>query len=270
MSKLVFISGATGGLGKAFAVECASRGWNVFLTDLNEQALEILASSLEHTYGVKVFYHSCDLTEMNSRSDFFEVIKSKRHKFGMLINVAGGDHEGLFMKCSRNEIQTILRLNIEATVDVIHAMLRLADPTETFRVINISSLAAFYPMPVKATYAASKRFILNFTFALREELKDMGGSATVLCPAGLPTTPHCIQSIESQGIMGQLTTMNIGKVASRTIDLALKGRAIYIPGLINQVLQKAGGLLPSPQIARLIANRWRMTHEKMAAQEEAG
>ena len=64
MKSMFFISGATGGLGKAFAVECASRGWDLFLTDLQEDRLVLLAHGLEQTYGVKVIVHPADLTDL--------------------------------------------------------------------------------------------------------------------------------------------------------------------------------------------------------------
>ena len=63
MTSWIMITGATGGLGKAFAVECASRGWNVFLTDLRDGSLETLANGLRRTYGVNVEQHACDLAD---------------------------------------------------------------------------------------------------------------------------------------------------------------------------------------------------------------
>jgi hypothetical protein len=149
-----------------------------------------------------------------------------------------------------------------------HALLERMDPLQPFRIINVSSLAAFYPMPVKATYAASKRFLLDFSLALREELRDRGVTVTVLCPAGMPTNDSCIEAIEAQGIMGQLTTMDIGVVAARTIDKALKGRAVYIPGNLNRLMQWAGSLIPRGSLAALIGKRWMASHKKrtLAAQ----
>jgi short-subunit dehydrogenase len=116
-------------------------------------------------------------------------------------------------------------------------------------------------MPVKATYAASKRFLLDFSLALREEVRPLGATVTVLCPAGLPTTPECIRAIEAQGLMGQLTTQDIGSVAAGTLDCALKGRAVYIPGLFNRMLQMLGALAPASLVASLIGHRWRATHQ---------
>ncbi len=259
---VVAISGASGGLGKAFAVECASRGWDLFLTDLRQEPLQALAEGLRNAYGVRVMVETCDLTDAAARSALFESIRANGLRFWMLINVAGLDYEGPFYEQTRQQIRTILRLNIEGTLEMTHALLEHRDPMAAFRIINVASLAAFYPMPVKATYAASKRFLLDFSLALREEVRELGATVTVLCPAGMPTTRECIEAIEAQGLMGQVTTQNTGSVAARTLDAALKGRALVIPGFLNRLLQALGGLLPPSWIATLINHRWRAARQK--------
>ena len=143
-----------------------------------------------------------------------------------------------------------------------HALLDFKDPAIPFRIVNVSSLAAFFSMPVKATYAASKRFLLDFSLALRNELREQNVTVTVLCPAGLPTTAECITAIEAQGIFGQLTTEDIGKVAHQTIEAALRGRAIVIPGFLNQALKALGGLVPPVSLAEMVGKRWRMARQK--------
>ena len=269
MKNLVFISGATGGLGKAFAVECASRGWDLFLTDLDPILLETLSNGLCNTYSVKIIHRPCDLTDLLARTRMFEAIREEALKFRCLINVAGVDFEGPFSDQSRDAIRTIVRLNIEATLDVTHELLDRADPSTPFRIINVASLAAFYPMPIKATYAASKRFLVDFSLALRDEVASRGATVTVLCPAGMPTTPDCIHGIEVQGLMGQLTTQNIGTVAAQTLDYAMQGRPMVIPGVLNQILQMAGNLVPPISLAGLIGNRWRAAYQKRIRAIEA-
>lgn len=264
MDSLVFITGATGGLGKAMAAECASRGWGLFLTDLRRDKLALLAVGLERSYGVKVMRREADLTNPESRAELFEALRREGLHFRGLINVAGTDHEGLFLERSQEEIIAILRLNIEATLIVTHALLQLRDEAVTFRIINVSSLAAFFSMPVKATYAASKRFLLDFSLALRNELKEQNVTVTALCPAGLPTTEGCIAAIESQGIMGQLTTEDIGKVAHQTVEGALRGQAIVIPGFLNRLIKWLGGLVPATSIAEMVGSRWRLAQERRA------
>ena len=262
MNSMFFITGATGGLGKAFAAECASRGLDLFLTDLREEDLAMLAQGLERSYGVRVLTHAANLTEATSRAGMFDRIRSEAWKFRGLLNVAGLDYEGLFYERSPEEISAIVRLNIEATLIVTHTLLDSRDPAIPFRIVNVSSLAAFFSMPVKATYAASKRFLLDFSLALRNELREQNVTVTALCPAGLPTTAGCIDAIEAQGIMGQLTTEDIGKVAHETIEAALRGRAVVIPGFLNQAIKWLGGLVPPILIAELVGTRWRAAHQR--------
>lgn len=238
------------------------RGWDLYLTDVNEEALGILAKSLQRIYRIRVFYQASDLTDPDSREIFFTKLEDHSGLFTCLINVAGLDYEGIFTQQSREDLSTIVRLNVENTINLTHRMLQLRDPILPFRVINVASLAAFYPMPVKATYAASKRFLLDFSLALREELRSSGATVTVLCPAGMPTTQVNMDTIEAQGWMGYITTRDAGKVAAIAIDAALSGKPVVIPGTINQILRLAGSFIPATWIATLVGNRWRTAQEK--------
>lgn len=256
------ITGAAGGLGKAFAVECASRGWDLFLTDARREPLEILAEGLSSAYDISVDSHACDLTDSTARDALFSHIANDGIVLSMLINVAGLDYEGPFLEQSAEQIQTILRVNIEGTLAMTHEAMEYRDPDQTFRIINVASLAAFYPMPVKATYAASKRFLLDFSLALREELRGQNASVTVLCPAGMPTNAECVRAIAAQGLVGLLTTVDVGRVANLTLDAALRGKAVVIPGAVNRILQLLGALVPAPLLAGLIGSRWSAVRER--------
>jgi short-subunit dehydrogenase len=251
---LVLITGAAG--------ECAGRGWDLFLTDLDAGALETLAGGLRNAHRVKVLTRACDLSDSDARAEWIGHLRAHGLRFRALINVAGTDFEGTFHNLPRRRMQTILRVNIEGTLDLTHALLELRDPYEPFRVINVASLAAFYPMPVKATYAASKRFLLDFSLALREELRELGATVTVLCPGGLYTNAECIAAIEAQGLAGHLTARNIGSVAAETVEAALEGRAVVIPGTFNRALRILGGLVPPSIVAKFIHRRWQSAHRK--------
>jgi short-subunit dehydrogenase len=270
MRSRVFITGASGGLGKAFAVECASRGWDLFLTDVSEAALSRLCMSLTNTYGTDVKYFCCDLTDFDSRTVLFEHLHENGCRFSFLINVAGLDYEGPFVERTRSQIRTILRLNIEANLELTHELIKLRDLSRTFRIINVASLAAFYPMPVKAMYSSSKRFLLNFSRALREELRSQDITVTALCPAGMPTTPACIEAIEAQGFAGRVTTCNVGYVAAGTIDRALKGKSVYIPGILNRMLRTVSAIVPEALVARAVGSRWNAAQSRRSAGVLAG
>ncbi len=260
MGSYIMISGATGGLGKAFAVECASRGYDLFLTDLAAGPLALLAAALQRSYGVRVRWQACDLADAEARAALFGDLEAAETRFWGVVNVAGLDHEGLFCAQARPAIRSILRLNVEGALEMMHALLALRDPGVPFRVINVASLAAFYPMPYKATYAASKRFLLDFSLALGAELAHEGVTVTALCPAGLPTTAECREAIAAQGWAGFLTTQDIGAVAAGTLDAALRGQAVYIPGVLNRLLRALGSLAPQPLVIGLIHRRWQAAH----------
>jgi len=264
MKSYVLITGAAGGVGKAFTEECAARGWDLLITDISNEKLQPLAKGLEREHGIEVITLPCDLTDADSRESLWDQINRLGLRFHMLINVAGGDVEGLFSERTPKELTTMIRLNIESTVLMNRRVLQMRDKTRTLRVINVSSLAGFYPMPVKAVYAACKRFILDFTLALNQEFSPMDATFTALCPAGLPTTRGAIQSIIAQGFWGKITTSNVGDVAARTINKALAGRSVYVPRFSNQIFKFFGTLLPPQSLAKLIGKRWKNARKRNA------
>lgn len=260
---LVLITAAAGGLGKAFAAECASRGWDLFLTDIRSDLLDPLAQGLTRMYAVKVHYFPVDLTLTEDRDALWQEIDRLGLRFNFIINIAGMEFEGAFIERSTEELRTILRLNIEAGVEMTSQVLRRRTPDSPFYILNVSSLAGFYPMPMKAVYAASKRFIIDYSLALRRELRSSGVHITVLCPAGMPTSERSIKGIERQGIIGQLTMRNVGSVAYRAVQRTLADRPIYIPGIINRVIQFVSSVVPSAWKSAFIWRRWSKTQHQV-------
>jgi short-subunit dehydrogenase len=258
----VLITGASGGLGRALACECARRGWRLFLTDLNANGLEALKCGLEREYGTTVVARACDLTNAEDVGEMLRLIDERGLRFDMLLNVAGGDYEGGLLTRPCENLLRIVSLNIEATLRITHGVLERRVPGRRFNVVFVSSLASKYPMPLKATYAASKRFLLDFSIALGQELKSQNVRVTALCPAGLATTPEAIRGISAQGIWGSLTTNKLESVAQGTINRALSGRRIYIPGILNRTLSAAGSVVPQTFVAKVIYSRWRAAQRK--------
>ncbi len=252
----VLITGAAGGLGRAFANECAQRGYDLILTDINESGLKAIKYGLERKYGISVRARACDLTSDASVAELMKYIRKEKIQPDMLLNVAGMDNEGGFIERNITSVLDIVKLNLEATLRITHSVLKERNSTSRFYIVFVSSLASMYPMPLKATYAASKRFLLDFAYALREELKSRNVSVLTLCPGGLATTREAICGITSQGFLGDATTNPIEKVVHNTISLALAGKAIYIPGLLNRSLSTLGKLFPKKLITRLLYIRW--------------
>ncbi len=262
-----FITGAAGGLGRAFALECASRGWDLVLTDIDAAGLERVGRGLLRQFDVKIHTFACDIRNEAEVEGLRTFAESGGLRPDMLLNVAGIDREGGFATRSFDRIAEILRLNIEATLRVTHMALRLRRETGRFYIVFVSSLASLYPMPLKAAYAASKRFLLDFSYALGQELKGEAVSALALCPGGLPTTPEALRGIEAQGLWGALTTNRLERVARRTITKALKGRRVYIPGTLNRAFSLAGRFVPAGLVAALLYGRWSRAQLKRPASD---
>lgn len=184
----VLITGAAGGLGRALAVECARRGYRLFLTDRNAQALCHIQDGLCRQFGVQVTAVPCDLTDSASVDAMLDQIDRAQMQFDMLLNVAGLDYEGAFLGCQRENIAQIVALNDAATLRITHAVLQRRSPGRRFFLVFVSSLASLFPMPLKATYAASKRFLLDFATALRQELKEQN-AAVPMKPYATPSMP---------------------------------------------------------------------------------
>ncbi|HAN20065.1 MAG: hypothetical protein A2Y15_05220 [Clostridiales bacterium GWF2_36_10] len=252
----VLITGASGGLGRAFAIDCAERGYNLLLTDINATGLYTVKQGLLRQYNTCILTKSCDITNDNDVEELMTFAREQDFKLDMLLNVAGIDHEGGFTERSFKQISSILRVNIEATLRITNQALLLRRPNSRFYVVFVSSLASLYPMPLKATYAASKRFLLDFSIALGQELKGQKVSVLSLCPGGLPTTQDALNGIAAQGFWGSVTTNKLEKVAHNTISKVQRNRHVYIPGVLNRSFSIAGKVLPAGFIAKLLYNRW--------------
>ncbi len=259
----VLITGATGGLGRAFAVCCAQRGYNLLLTDLCEETLCTLQQGIQRQYDITVLTRPCDITSDAEVAALMEYAKDNDMSFDMLLNVAGIDHEGGFYDKTFREISSILRVNIEATLRVTHNVLTVRRPK--FFIVNVSSLASHYPIPLKATYSASKRFLLDFSIALSHELRDENVSVLVLCPGGLVTTDEIMLRIAAQGFWGNATTNKLERVVNNTLDLALRGKHKYIPGFVNRIFSGVGKLIPATIVAKLLHGRFDKAQKQVDA-----
>ena len=256
MQKRALITGAAGGLGQAMALACAERGYDLFLTDLDAVRLAYFAEGVQRQYPVQVDSLACDLSDPTAVEDLWAWASERALRFSLLVNVAGLDFEGPFMEIEASRLNHIVRLNVESVISMIQGVVRHRAPDQRLHIINVSSLAAFNPMPIKAVYAASKRFLLDLSLALGQELADENVRILALCPAGMPTNSACIRGIEAQGLAGRITTLNVSTVARRCLARALAGRRVYIPGLVNQFVRLVSGLLPRPIVTRLIHRRW--------------
>ena len=146
----VMITGASGGLGRAMAMECARRGWKIYLADVNSGGLDSIKIGLERRFGAEVYTWLCDITCSDDVDNMIAEMSASGVRLDMLLNIAGVDFEGSFEGRDREDVAKIVSINDEATLRITHAALELRRRSEKFTVVFVSSLAAMFPMPLKA------------------------------------------------------------------------------------------------------------------------
>ena len=258
---IAMITGAAGGLGRAMAVECARRGYDVYLTDISHAALTELAGGLRRQFGVNANCRACDLTSDSDVKAMFADMDAEGVRLNMLFNIAGVDYEGGFLTRTSEEILRIVRLNIEATLRVTHARCsaahRAGSISSRFQVLRHSTQCRSRPRMPPAS-----GFCWIFQLLLRRNCDMKMFRVLALCPGGLPTTQEALRGIEAQGFWGNVTTNQLGLVARHTVSRALAGRRTYIPGFVNRTLSLLGKLVPDTWIASLLYARWNAAQKK--------
>jgi short-subunit dehydrogenase len=227
------ITGASRGLGKCLAKECARRGRNLILVALPKERIVQTANSLENMYGIKAVTYEVDLTQEEDLKVLTESVKAN-YKIDMLINNAGVGGTRQFDKATSNYINTIIQLNIRALVTLTHQLLPLLKAQKKAYVLNISSLAAFGPMPYKTIYPASKVFVSSFSRGLNAELKKSKVSVSVAYPGGMPTNQEIIERMSRHNKFIQSTFLSPEKTAKICLEQTFAGKTIIVPGTVNK------------------------------------
>lgn len=250
------ITGASQGLGKAFAEECAGRGMSLFLVALADTGLPELASVLTRSHGVRIETLEMDLTAPAAPQRLVEALHERGIVPDLLVNNAGVGFTSRFGDSSPSQNEATIQLNVVALVRITQMLLPLLRRNARSWVLNVASLGAYYPMPSMPVYSSTKSFILDFSLLLREELRSAGIAVSVLCPNGIRTNRGARALIEKQGWAGRLTCQYPDEVARAGLDGVQRNRAVIVPGTANRILRRLRPLVPRALFMRLIARRW--------------
>jgi uncharacterized protein len=232
--KYTLITGASCGLGKDLATECAKRGRNLILTALPGEQVEELGKNLEIKFGITVKTYEADLTKTDEIKMLAQTI-SQLYEVDMLINNAGLGGAKPFLEASPEYIGEMVLLNTYALVLLTRLLLPNLKKQGEAYILNIASMASFSPMPYKTVYPATKAFVYSFSRGLDAELKGTGISVSVAHPGGMKTNSEVTQRIENHNWLVQTTTLSSQKVAEICITRLLKKRKLIIPGFFNKV-----------------------------------
>lgn len=253
--KYALVTGATGGLGKAFCEALANRGYTLLLTGRSEEKLRALQTELAERYeGVATHIYPADLSDLNGRQTLMQAIERDGFALSLLANVAGADVQKGLTEYTQEKIAFQCRVNFEAAV----ALCRFAieNKAEKLQIVNVSSVSGIYPMPYFAIYSATKGALTSFSVSLREEMKGRGVNVTAVLPGAMPTREDIKAQIQGQGLWGKMAAKSPGSVAEISLNAVAKNKRKIIVGFWNKVMRVATFWIPASWRLKFIAKRW--------------
>ena len=220
------ITGASSGIGAAFARKLAARGRNVLLVARSEDNLITMCNELGRASGVRAHYIAMDLLQPDAAAQLFEETQRRGLLVEMLVNNAGFGSMSDFSELDLARELEMIDLNVKSLVDLTHRFLKPMRERKQGTIINVASTAGFQPVPYMATYAATKAFVLSFSQALWEENRQHGVHVMALCP-GVTDTNFFAASKMDRPPMRTIET------PEEVVDTALRALARRKPSVIS-------------------------------------
>ncbi len=251
-SVFTVITGASQGLGKALAIECAQQGRHLILVSLPGEGLPELANYLFARYRVEVLHYETDLTHYDAPQQLYDWVACQQLKVDTLINNAGIGGTLAFQQASPDYINNIILLNIRAVAMLTRLFVPELQQHPQAHILNISSMAAFSPIPFKTVYPASKAFVYSFSIGLREELRRTSIRVSVLHPGPMATSQDHIQRLQKHGTMARLSTLTTEQIARLAFRGMQRGTAIIVPGMLNKISYSLMRFVPHSVLTQIL------------------
>jgi uncharacterized protein len=252
----VLITGASAGIGTELARQLAARGHNVTLVARREDRLAELAQELRLANGIVADMHPCDLGDDAARAAVVKALQTGEKQVAAVCNNAGYGSFGKFYELDLEREVAMVRLNVLALHELTGTFLPDMVRRGSGAILNVASVAAFQPLPLNATYAATKAFVHSFSEAVHAELAGTGVSCTSLCPGPVSTEfgeVAGVGEIESQ--LPSFMAQSAADVARSAIDAMVKGKRSVFPGMGPRAAAFGGRFVPRsallPVVTRL-------------------
>lgn len=229
--KTALVTGASSGIGEAFAKLLAAEGANLILVARREERLQKLAEELRLSNSIQVTIIAMDLSAANAPTTLYQATREKGLTVDVLINNAGVGKHGDFLETSLADHHQTINLNVIALNDLTYLYGQDMAERGAGQILLVASLASFLPIPRFATYAASKAYVLALGESLAKELQSAGVSVTTLCPGGTSTEFMDLSGQQIDGLR-KLAMMSSEEVAQAGLKAMKKKQPVVVPGLL--------------------------------------
>jgi uncharacterized protein len=251
VSKTAVVTGATSGIGAAYAKRLAADGYDLILVGRRKEIIQKLADGLSSQNHVKVQVVIADLSSDDNLQDVIRAIKSSSN-VEMLINNAGYAISKTFAEMNSSEYETMVKVHELAPMKLMSTVIPNMMSARKGTIINVSSIGAFFPVPRSSTYNSTKVFLKLFTEALHLELRDSGIKVQVLCPGFVDTDFYRFTTQEKKEQMsrgGQKISPEM--VVNYSLKCLKKNQAICIPGASYRAICWIISVLPRNMVYRI-------------------
>ena len=246
------VTGASRGLGMAFARELAERHQNLLLVGRSVESLDSVASELRKAKPIKVVALPMDLASPGAGQKLARALSDCNLKINLLINNAGFGLRGEFRTLNVGRQVEMLRLNNEAIVELTYSLLPGLLEQRCKGIINVSSTAGFQPVPYASLYSATKAFLTTFSLALEQELRAYGVTVVTVCPGRLRPNANAGSAQPAKGRWAGVTQTH-EEVVRNALRALENGGGLTVPGALNKFSVFAQRLIPRRLVPRLVA-----------------
>ena len=228
------VTGASGGIGLEFCRALARRGCNLLMVAIEDELLLQKAEEVRAEFGVETVPFTLDLTAEDAVVRIMALMDAREIVPYILINNAGVFTFSPITEHSERKINLFVDLHVRSVTLLCREFGRLMQAKGEGRMLNMSSMSCWMPMPGIAMYSATKAYLRVFSRALHYELRDSGVTVTVACPGGITTDLFGLPK-KLQKLAGNLGVLALpDKFAEKAVKRMLKGRKQYINGFLNR------------------------------------
>lgn len=252
------VTGGSKGIGKAIALQLASKGGNLLLVARNETELKQAAEEIKNRYGVKVDVLAIDLSLANAAEEVLKWTADNNYAINILVNNAGFGVFGNFADIPLNEQMVMLNVNTSTLVKFCHLFVPSLKAQSEAYILNISSTAAFQALPTLALYAASKSFVLSFSRAINYELKDTSVSVTCVCPGPVETNFADRAGLGALDKIAKKFNMQPAEVAAIALKAMYRKKTEITPGFTNKIGAFASRILSKRFLEKTAASIYKV------------
>lgn len=230
------ITGASKGIGKEIAIELAKKKYDLILIARSASQLENTAKEIKEKHAVQVDFLAMDLSAPDAAREVFSWVERKNYQVAVLVNNAGYGAAGDFEKFTIEQNRAMMNLNMVTLTEMCQVFLPMLKRHSQAYILNIASSTAYQALPQMAIYAATKIFVLNFSRALKYELKDSPVSVTCVSPGATDTNFNDRADIPAKARKAaEKVVMTPQDVAKISVDGMFSGKTEVIPGFINKL-----------------------------------